>query len=114
MSLEAQARKVLESLESKPDLFFELLRIVHDEGHDLLAGPWTPQENAATGDFYYQRFSPQGDTLLIVSRDENDATLWYWQVVIGDNDSLEGTLPSLQEARDAADTALRDLGWVTS
>lgn len=33
-----QARRVLSSLEAKPDLFFEVLRIAHDEF--IVAGPW--------------------------------------------------------------------------
>lgn len=53
MSVRDQARRVLASLEAKPDLLFEVLRLVYDEF--LVAGPWEQ-----TGPGMARRKGPSG------------------------------------------------------
>lgn len=59
--LRQQARQVLQSLEAKPGLFFEILRLVEEEF--LVAGPWveTDPETAWT------RYTATGDMIGRVS-----------------------------------------------
>jgi hypothetical protein len=107
-TLTEQALKVLGSLEAKPALLFELLRIVQDEY--LIVGPWVAIESPKIpGDYYYERRTPDGQSVAQVARNPKDHADWMWQVQGGNSGS---TITGAPGAQVLADGDLTDLGWM--
>ena len=104
--LEDQARKIIGSLETKPGLLFEILRIVGDEY--MVLGPWVATEDK-NGDFYYERRTADGESMGMVARVPNDPHKWQWQAKGGKSGN---TLTGQGGAQQLTDGQLRDLGWV--
>jgi len=104
-----QARQILTSLEAKPTLLYELLRIVSDEY--MIVGPWVAVENQKiSGDYYYERRSIEGESIGQVARLPASATTigWQWQVAGGNS----GKAASITDAQADVDAELTDIGWM--
>jgi hypothetical protein len=106
---EEQARKIIGSLESKPGLLFEILRIVTDEGYSMILGPWVPIEDKKSGEFYYERRNVEGESIGMAARVPNDPHKWQWQTQGGKSGN---TLTGTGGAQQLCDGELRNLGWV--
>jgi len=107
MSLRDAARKVVQSLESKPGLFYEVLRIVRDEFEVL--GPWEDSPDGRES----SRYDIDGGSLSVISY-QVSADRYDWQVVVGGLCLKAGSCNSLDEAKVAVDRELRDLGYLLS
>jgi len=108
MSLRDAARKVVQSLESRPGLFYEVLLIVRDEYE--VAGPW---EDSADGR-ESERRDTRGGTLAVVSyMAVNDRYDWgvSFSGGVGTVDE-HGSCDSLDEAKVEADGVLRGCGYL--
>jgi len=101
MPIEAKARKIIQSLEAKPALFYEILRIVADEF--VIVGPWEHD-----GGQSWVRRDPSGESIAIVEPFAGKGPDWAWRI---STDTAHG-FPSADGAKDAVDTLMVKLGYV--
>ena len=105
MSLRDAARKVVQSLEEKPGLFYEVLRIIRDEYEVLSAWEDSPDGREST------RYDIGGGSLTVISY-QASADRYDWQIVVGGACLKAGSCDSLSEAKVEVDRELRDLGYL--
>jgi len=106
--LEAQAQKIAEALQKKPELMFEVLGKLQSR----TLSPWTLRKPQSKNWFTLRdRCTPSGGVAATIWMDEDD--LWHWVISIEcPADKIMGLTDSFKEAQEAADERLHDAGWL--
>ena len=97
MGLEDQARRVVASLEERPGLFYEILRIVAEEYE--VVGPWVEE------DLGWARRGVRGG-LIVCATPAGGSSDWSWEI----EDGPGGRSATVGEAKAAADEVLKESG----
>lgn len=103
-SLVDAARKVIRSLESKPGLFYEVLRIVRDEYE--VSSAWQDSPDGRESNRYDTGGKPIGSVTYRATGDRYD-----WQVLIF-TPHMGGSCASIAEAKVVVDDYLRESGYL--
>jgi len=95
------ARKVLDALLNKPHILYEVLWKAHEEL--LVAGPWEEEGRV--------RYSIHKTAASIHHQPDGN---WQWQIYHPRDGGIiiKRVSPSKEEAQDAADTKLKEEGWI--
>jgi len=112
----ATVETIMESLYRRPSLLYDVLKHILDQGklgRWKVAGDWGDlgeHEGGGKVIRFYQRFDPLGSATATVKQRIDRVPLpdWEW-VTVGDK---EGTAPTSDLAKRAADVALEQAGWV--
>jgi hypothetical protein len=102
MTIEAKARKIIQSLEAKPALFYEILRLVEDEF--VIVGPWEHD-----GGMSWMRHSADRERLAVVEPfGGGSGAEWVWRMAA---ETKRGFL-NADKAKDAVDAHMKKLGYI--
>lgn len=104
------ARKVVQSLESKPGLFYEVMRIVRDE-YEVM-GPWVDSPDGRESERHDVRDLPVAKVTYQASADRYDWAIQSFEPMSGTTVDESGSSISLAEAKAAADGILQDMGYL--
>ena len=95
--MERRAREVIDRLEGRPGLFYEILRVVAAEYE--VVGPWVRETGG------WARRDPRGELIAGVTPSPSDVA-WDWEV----RDGPGGVEAESEDAKAAADRVLRESG----